>query len=302
MKDAFDNSFVQSHDGTWLAVYSIGDKKKPPIVLSNGLGGNIIAWRHLIEYFKPGFRIISWDYRGLYRSGKPRDPDAFTMQDHCKDLDAVLKSEGIDQALFIGWSMGVQLNFEYYRLHPERFAGLIQINGAYARPMDTVMGTHMLSRLTPFVVGFFRQTLPRLQFVVPSVTKNGRLVHAMKLTGFLAGSLDEQIFQDLASDFLMLDFDIYGKIFKHLADHDASDVLEKITCPVLLMSGDKDLFTPTVLARKMAERIPNAELLVIKGGSHYAPVEFPELVNLRIEKFINERLSEFAGAQFTGKI
>jgi pimeloyl-ACP methyl ester carboxylesterase len=91
----------------------------------------------------------------------------------------------------------------------------------------------------------------------------------------------------------MLDFDIYGKTFKYLAEHDASDVLDKIACPVLLLSGDKDLFTPTSLAREMARRIPGAELMVIKGGSHYAPVEFPELVNLRIEKFINERLHDF---------
>ena len=68
MNDQYDSRFVQANDGTWLAVYSIGDPKNPAFVLSNGLGGNIIAWRHLIEYFKDQFRIISWDYRGLYRS------------------------------------------------------------------------------------------------------------------------------------------------------------------------------------------------------------------------------------------
>lgn len=290
MNDEFENTLVQSADGTWIAVYSIGDPKKPAIVLSNGLGGNIIAWRHLIKYFRDRFQILSWDYRGLYRSGKPPNPDALTMQDHCDDLEAVLKSKKVDKAIFIGWSMGVQLNFEYYRRHPEQFEGLIQINGAFAKPMETIMGARLLAHLTPQTVGFLRYGMPRLQFMVPMLTKKGRLVHAMKLTGFLAPTLDEQIFQDLSTDFLMLDFDIYGRIFRYMADHDASDVLEKISCPVLLMSGDKDLFTPTPLARQMAERIPDAELMVIKGGSHYAPVEFPELVNLRIEKFINERV------------
>jgi len=292
LNDTFENTLVQSADGTWIAVYSIGDPKKPAIVLSNGLGGNIIAWRHLIEYFEDRFRILSWDYRGLYRSGKPPDPDALTMEDHCADLEAVLKAEKVNKAIFIGWSMGVQLNFEYYRRNPGQFAGLIQINGAFARPMETIMGTHRLAGFTPQTVGFLRHVMPRLQFLVPLATKKGRLVHAMKRTGFLAPSLDESIFQDLSSDFLNLDFDIYGKIFRHLAQHDATDVLGSISCPVLLLSGDKDLFTPTPLARQMATKIPDAELMVMKGGSHYAPVEFPELVNLRIEKFINERLME----------
>jgi pimeloyl-ACP methyl ester carboxylesterase len=47
--------------------------------------------------------------------------------------------------------------------------------------------------------------------------------------------------------------------------------------------------TPRVAAAKMAERIPHAELMVIPGATHYAAVEYPELVNLRLEKFWLER-------------
>ena len=32
-----------------------------------------------------------------------------------------------------------------------------------------------------------------------------------------------------------------------------------------------------------------ARLLVVPGGTHYVAVEYPELVNLRIEKFFRER-------------
>jgi pimeloyl-ACP methyl ester carboxylesterase len=35
--------------------------------------------------------------------------------------------------------------------------------------------------------------------------------------------------------------------------------------------------------------VPAAELLVVPGGTHYVAVEFPELVNLRVEKFLRER-------------
>jgi hypothetical protein len=38
----------------------------------------------------------------------------------------------------------------------------------------------------------------------------------------------------------------------------------------------------------MARQIPRAEILVVRGGTHYTAVEFPELVSLRIERFYRE--------------
>ena len=36
-------------------------------------------------------------------------------------------------------------------------------------------------------------------------------------------------------------------------------------------------------------RVAGAELMIVPGGTHYLAVEYPELVNLRIEKFFRER-------------
>jgi pimeloyl-ACP methyl ester carboxylesterase len=38
----------------------------------------------------------------------------------------------------------------------------------------------------------------------------------------------------------------------------------------------------------MARRIRGAELLIVPGGTHFVAVEYPELLNLRIEKFFRE--------------
>jgi len=68
--------------------------------------------------------------------------------------------------------------------------------------------------------------------------------------------------------------------------HDASDMLPTIRVPTLVIAGERDVFTPRHLSVQMAGRIPNAEMLEIPRGSHAALVEQPELINLRIEKFI----------------
>ena len=36
--------------------------------------------------------------------------------------------------------------------------------------------------------------------------------------------------------------------------------------------------------------IPDAELLVVPGGTHVAPIEIPELINLRLERFLDQRV------------
>jgi pimeloyl-ACP methyl ester carboxylesterase len=56
----------------------------------------------------------------------------------------------------------------------------------------------------------------------------------------------------------------------------------------LVITGDRDPFTPRQLSQQMARRIPGGEILVVRGATHYAMIEYPELVNLRIEKFFRE--------------
>jgi len=43
-------------------------------------------------------------------------------------------------------------------------------------------------------------------------------------------------------------------------------------------TGDRDLMTPPSTAEHMHRRIPNSRLVVIKGGTHYTPVEYPAVI------------------------
>ena len=45
-----------------------------------------------------------------------------------------------------------------------------------------------------------------------------------------------------------------------------------------------------------AAAIPGAELLLLEGGTHYTPLEFPEVINRRIDRFLAERLDRVSAA------
>ena len=72
-----------------------------------------------------------------------------------------------------------------------------------------------------------------------------------------------------------------------LQRHQARQVLHKITCPALLLYGDKDMLVPFSEAERMAEKIPTAKTVRIEGGSHYSLWEFPEQFQDALEQFWN---------------
>jgi pimeloyl-ACP methyl ester carboxylesterase len=52
------------------------------------------------------------------------------------------------------------------------------------------------------------------------------------------------------------------------ARDDISELLRQITLPTLLLWGDADAISPVAVGRRLAELLPNAELVVIPGGGH----------------------------------
>ena len=62
------------------------------------------------------------------------------------------------------------------------------------------------------------------------------------------------------------------------------------SCRAQLQAGDRDPMTPDGLSTYMVETIPDAELMLVRGGTHYVPVEFPNDINQRIQAFLGEKL------------
>jgi pimeloyl-ACP methyl ester carboxylesterase len=280
------NLTFESHDGTCIAYQKVGTG--PPIVLANGLGGTFAAWRHLYRRLAPKWTVLCWDYRGLYDSGPPKDPANVTMDHQCRDLERLLEVEGVDEAVFVGWSMGTQVNLEYYRSHPETFRGMVLLNGTYGRPFETAFGVKMMSSIIPMLLRLMDVGAPLVSVAARHTSRVKLLVPALQAAGLVGKSLDMDIFRELAAEFSDLDFSLYAKTLEALGEHDAGDVLSRVECPALMIAGDLDLMTPAKTAREIEQRIPDCRLRVLAGASHYAAVEFPEEVGDMVEGFLEE--------------
>lgn len=271
-------------DGAPLAGYLSGSSG-PVIALANGLGGPVSAFRHQTSYFERSFRVLTWDYRGLYGSLGEAPPTRVDIAAHAEDLEDLLQSVTSERAVVVGWSMGVQVALELARQKPERVRQLVLISGAGGRPMANLRVPFadrwlpsLLERLRPYhrlgsrLVARAAESRSAVDFV-----RRARIVSPRVGTGEL---------QDVARAFASLDFDVYLRTLAALELHDATPALRSLRVPTLFITGGRDpLFSPR-LAEKLCAQIERAELYVVPRATHYAPLEFPELVNARIERFL----------------
>lgn len=282
--------FIRSSDGTEIFV-EVSGAGAVPLVLCDGLGCDGFVWRYFAPYFEPRYRLVHWHYRGHGLSKPPADPASLEVAAVGRDLEAVLDALDIEQAVLVGHSMGCQLVLQFALDHPARTLGVVPMCGSYGRPLDTFHDSPLLSLSFPLVRAAV-QHWPRLargvwQRAVASELAyqvarrfevNGRLLRREDLNGY---------FRHLAS----MDPGVFVSLAESANHHTVEDRLVDVRVPVLVVAGDRDTFTPIWLSRRMQALIPEAELLIVPGGTHVAPLEIPELVHLRVERFLVDRIA-----------
>ncbi|MFO0556294.1 MAG: alpha/beta hydrolase [Polyangiaceae bacterium] len=291
-------NYVESADGTSIAYYATrpparGARAGEPrtVVLASGLGAPRLAWRSLIDYLGDRYRFITWDYRGLYNSARPENdsaPGTYAMEKQVEDLRAVLAKENVQRAALVGWSMGVQVCLEAARRMPELPAVLVLLNGTFGRPLDTLAPSRVSRWALSHALGWVERHGASLEPAIRRASSQPEFVPWLKRMGLMADSLDEAEFGEVVQMFGDLDLRAFARTLAALGEHDASGILEHIDVPSLVITGDRDRMTPRGLSQTMRRSIPKAELLVVRGGTHYTAVEFPELVALRLERFFHE--------------
>jgi len=273
-----------SFDGTRIAYQVRGDG--PTVVLANGLGGTYEAFQHVYAALGERYRILCWDYRGLYRSGRPKNLMTLAVPYHCRDLARLLDVEKVDRAVFIGWSMGVQVNFEFARHHRARMAGIVAVNGTYGSPFRSALASRLTRYVIPTALTIMKSNAGVMTRASHVALGWRRLVPMMARFGLVSANIDERAMMEVATDFKTLDFSIYSDMLRALGAHDARDLLPTLDLPVLILTGDRDLMTPVFTARKMNRMIPGSRLVIIPGGTHYTPLEFPAIVKDEIKRFL----------------
>jgi pimeloyl-ACP methyl ester carboxylesterase len=262
----------------------------PAVVLSDGIGCAGFVWRHLEADLARRHRVIHWNYRGHGRSATPRDAFRVTLDDCVEDLLAVLDAASEPRAVLAGHSMGVQVSLEAHRRAPKRVAALVLVCGAPGHPLDTFHDSTALKLVFPFARNAVEKhpTLARLVFraVVPTeFALELALTHEVN-----RARVDREDLVRYFADLAQIDPLLFVRMLASASETTSRDHLRHVDVPTLVVAGEKDTFTPVHLSRAMHHAIPGAELVIVPGGTHITPLEYPALVARGVRGFLARAL------------
>lgn len=279
--------YVEAADGTRLAYAARGEG--PVLIFTNGLATSSFYWRLVLPHFERRARIVTWDLKGHGDSGPARSLARTTVADSADDLRRVLDAVGAERAVLLGFSFGCQIVLEAWRHFPERIAAIVPILGTYGHPFRTLVNP----RVGPLFFEVFRRIPARVAGTALGLAGRSASLPGSFRTSQRLGLVGDRLdFEDMRPFYEHIRR-VHGPTWKSMGvaaeAHSAADLLPHIRCPVLVVSGGKDAFTPPGAAHFMAERIPGAEELHLADASHTGLLEYPGLIGGRIAEFLGSR-------------
>jgi len=284
---------VTATDGTALH-YTVEGEGPIDFLLCDGLGCDGFIWRYLRPALLERGRIIHLHMRGHGQSGPPRSRGPLTIHQFADDWRPVLDAVGSRRAVALGHSMGVQVALELWHRHPDPIAGLVLVCGSYQNPAATFHEGGGLQTLLPMLERATRvggRTLKRVWRRLVALPLAYHIARVGEIHPDLMRRDDFQAYIDHLSN---MDPHVFVRALKGAARHSADAYLDNIDVPVLIVGGTEDTFTPGRLSEEMAERMPDARLVMVEEGTHTVPLEHATLVNVEVVRFVERILQGVA--------
>jgi len=226
-----------------------------PLLMINGLGGNMTSWFRILPLLSQEHRVIAFDNRGAGRTDKPDIP--YTMEMMADDIAGLLDAIGIDAAHIFGISLGGMIALNFALLHPQRIISLILGCTRCGGPHSIADDSGARGVLDP----------TRLQTM--TVEERAREMFPYRWSQEFIDNNPEIIEEQIAlSKKYPIDPTGYTRQMEAANTHDTYDRLPEIKLPTLVIAGDTDRLIPIENSGIIASRIPGAELVILEKMGH----------------------------------
>ncbi|MEQ8861458.1 MAG: alpha/beta fold hydrolase [Pseudomonadales bacterium] len=236
-------------------------KSAPTMLLSHGYSATSAMWQGQIEALTADHHLIIWDMRGHGRSDSPDDPAAYSEALTVADMAALLDACEVDRAVIGGLSLGGYMSLAFHLDHPQRTHALMLFDTGpgYRNPQGRAGWNRTAEARARALESDGLAALGDGHEVRISQHRSAQgLAHAAR--GMLA-QVDDRIMRSLAT----------------------------IQVPTLVLVGadDEPFRIPTDY---MANKIANAERVVLDGAGHAANIDQPEAFNAAVLAFLRSAL------------
>jgi pimeloyl-ACP methyl ester carboxylesterase len=240
-----------------------------PLLLIQGLGQGMWAWREQVPILAQRFRVIAYDTRGTGRSPEPEEP--YFIPDLADDAAEIL---GGRAAHVVALSMGGYVALTLALVRPELVRSLVLIATGAGGP-DRVPRPDNVRRVFTDAVGlpheqYGRVTMP-YTFAPGWASENPE-----RFERVLAARVEHPTSYETIDAHVRACYRFYGEGIE----------VERIRTPALVIHGDQDLIVPVENGRMLARRLPSARYVELPGRGHNLPLEDPETINRLVFEFL----------------
>ena len=197
--------------------------------------------------------------------------DSYRLADSLEHMARIVLDQAPERFDLFGHSMGGRVALEVWRLAPERVRRLaLSSTGVHSVKQGEPEKRAALQQVG-YDSGFpalVDRWLPPM--VAPANRARPEIYDPMRRMCLDAG-------QD------RFDADIRALVGRPVQD----DLPERIACPTLVMTGECDGWAPPEQHRALAERMPDARLVIVPGAGHMLPLEAPDAVNAAIADWLD---------------
>ena len=235
----------------------------PLVLFLHGIRGNRRNWQPQIDAFaKTGFTAAAWDARGY---GESDDYEGALQFDHfAGDVMRVVEHFGVQKLHLVGLSMGGRIARNVALRFPERLLSVTLVSTA---PGFDALSPDQVRRFVTEQRNRTPETVQRL----------------------LGSRARKEAFDELSDSLARVREESYRKTLIASVAQDRDAPVENIRVPTLIIAGDEDKVYPIRIARELAQRIPGARLVIMRGAGHLPNLERPGRFNEILLDFLQRR-------------
>jgi pimeloyl-ACP methyl ester carboxylesterase len=253
-----------------------------PIVFIHGLSGSWVNWLENIPHFAREHRVVAMDLPGFGHS--PMPTEKISISGYGRIVDELLGALGIDRAVIVGNSMGGFIGAEIALQFSTRVEKLVLVSAAglsieHQRNESVLRALERLDNVLIYTGGWAAtrsDTITRR----PRMRREIMRLVAHRAELLPAPLIAEQIKGSGKPGFV--------PAMDALTDYPIRDRLGEISCPVLVVWGEKDRLVPVSDAYEFGRLIPQARVVVWPETGHVAMLERPAAFNALVDEFIAE--------------
>ena len=193
--------------------------------------------------------------------GHPQGSPCSTIDDYTRWLHDYIKENDFHDVVLAGHSLGGGICLNYALSYPGELKALVLI------------GSGLKLRVHPMFLDAFKNAIK-----APEIFK--------EMTDPIFTLVDPPLAERLKKRVTEIGPEVMLNDMQACDEFSIMGREEALTLPTLAVCGSDDMMTPPKYSHFMADRLPNAQAVIINGGTHFVFAEKPNEVNQVIEKFL----------------